>query len=199
LVTEEKELIDRLSKGDMAAFRELVEEYKKKMYYFALDMVGDPADAEDISQEVFLKVFRGFKTFKQDAKLSSWLYRIAYNASIDHLRRKALTPESVEDEILDISSAGFSESPASLDPARTAENRLISARVERALQKVSARERTVFLLRHYNDLMLDEIAETMQISVGSVKSYLFRCLRKLQKELAVPGTPGQMEVSDEGL
>jgi len=198
-VTEEKELIDRLSKGDTAAFRELVEAYKKKMYYFALDMVGDPADAEDISQEVFLKAFRGFKTFKRDAKLSSWLYRIAYNTSVDHLRRRSLTPEAVEDSVLDVSRAGFSESPASSDPARTAENRLLGARVEKALQKVSSRERTVFLLRHYNDLMLDEIAETMQISVGSVKSYLFRCLRKLRKELAVPGTAGQMEVTDEGL
>jgi RNA polymerase sigma-70 factor (ECF subfamily) len=169
------------------------------MYYLALDMVGNPADAEDISQEVFLKAFRGFKTFKRDAKLSSWLYRIAYNASIDHLRRKSLTPEPVEDEILDVSRAGFSDSPASPDPARTAENRLLRDRIEKALQKVSARERTVFLLRHYNDLMLDEIAETMQISIGSVKSYLFRCLRKLQKELAEPETPGQMEVSDEGM
>jgi RNA polymerase sigma-70 factor (ECF subfamily) len=119
-VTEEKELIARLSRGDMAAFRELVEAYKKKMYYFALDMVGDPADAEDISQEVFLKVFRGFKTFKRDAKLSSWLYRIAYNASIDHLRRKSLAPDPVEDAVLDAASAGFSESPSSPDPARPA-------------------------------------------------------------------------------
>jgi RNA polymerase sigma-70 factor, ECF subfamily len=196
-VTEEKELIDRLSKGDMSAYRELVEAYKKKMYYFALDMVGNPADAEDVSQEVFLKVFRGFKTFKRDARLSSWLYRIAYNTAIDHLRRESLAPEPAEDAVLDCAKAGFSEVPSSPDPARTAENRLLSARVEKALQKVSSRERTVFLLRHYNDLMLDEIAETMQISVGSVKSYLFRCLRKLQKELATPGTPGQMEVSDE--
>lgn len=198
-MTEEKELIDRLSRGDVSAFRELVEAYKKKMYYFALDMVGNPADAEDISQDVFLKVFRGFKTFKRDARLSSWIYRIAYNTAIDHLRRKSLAPEPAEDEILDAASKGFSEAPASPDPARAAENRLLSARVEKALQKVSSRERTVFLLRHYNDLMLDEIAETMQISVGSVKSYLFRCLRKLQKELAGPRTPGQMEVSDEGL
>ena len=198
-MTEEKELVDRLSRGDMAAFRELVEEYKKKMYYFALDMVRDPADAEDISQEVFLKVFRGFKTFRRDAKLSSWLYRIAYNASIDHLRRKSLAPEPVKDEILDVASAGFSESAASLDPARTAENRLLGAQVEKALQKVSARERAVFLLRHYNDLKLDEIAETMQISIGSVKSYLFRCIRKLQKELDIPQTPSPREAADESL
>jgi RNA polymerase sigma-70 factor (ECF subfamily) len=198
-VTEEKELIDRLSRGETAAFRELVEAYKKKMYYFALDMVGDPADAEDISQEVFLKVFRSFSTFKQTAKLSSWLYRIAYNTSVDHLRRKSTTPETIQDEILDASfqDGGFGESSAALDPARVAENRLLQARIEKALQKVSSQERAVFLMRHYNDLKLEEIAETMKISVGSVKSYLFRCIRKLRRELYAQGAIPQEEVSNE--
>jgi RNA polymerase sigma-70 factor (ECF subfamily) len=198
-LTEEKELIDRLSRGETTAFRELVETYKKKMYYFALDMMGDPADAEDVSQEVFLKAFRSFKTFKRDAKLSSWLYRIAYNASIDHLRRRSLTPQAVEDTVLDASSGGFTDSPPSQNPAQAAENRLLRARIEKALEKVSSQERAVFLLRHYNDFMLDEIAETLQISIGSVKSYLFRCIRKLQKELEIPQTPLPREAADEGL
>jgi len=198
-LTEEKELIDRLSRGDMAAFRELVETYKKKMYYFALDMVGNPADAEDVSQEVFLKAFRSFKTFKRDAKLSSWLYRIAYNASIDHLRRRSLAPQAVEDTVLDALSGGFSESPSSQNPAQAAENSLLQARIEKALEKVSSQERSVFLLRHYNELMLNEIAETMQISIGSVKSYLFRCIRKLQKELDIPRTSAPREVNNESL
>jgi RNA polymerase sigma-70 factor (ECF subfamily) len=199
LLTEEKELIDRLSKGDTAAFRELVETYKKKMYYFALDMVRDPADAEDISQEVFLKAFRSFQTFKRDAKLSSWLYRIATNASIDHLRRRSLAPQAVEDAVLDASTAGFGNSPLSQNPAQAAENRLLQSRIERALEKVSSQERAVFLLRHYNDFRLEEIAQTLQISIGSVKSYLFRCIRKLQKELAIPRNPAPREVTDETL
>jgi RNA polymerase sigma-70 factor (ECF subfamily) len=198
-VTEDTELVERLSRGDSGAFRELVETYKKKMYYLALDMVGDPADAEDISQEVFLKAFRGFKTFKRGARLSSWLYRIAYNASIDHLRRRSLTPEAAEDAVLDSGSGGFSETTSGGDPAVTAEARLLRARIDKALAKVSSRERAVFMLRHYNDLRLDEIAETMQISIGSVKSYLFRCVQKLRRELEVPGTPSRGEGSDEGL
>lgn len=198
-MTEEKELVERLSGGDPAAFRELVETYKKKMYFFALNLVRDPADAEDISQEVFLKAFRGFKTFKRDARLSSWLYRIAYNTSIDHLRRKPMTPEAEEEAVLDAGEDGFSERPPSPDPVRTAETQLLSVRVEKALQNVSDRERLVFLLRHYNDLKLDEIAESLQISIGSVKSYLFRCLRKLRKEFSRPETPGPLEVSDERL
>jgi len=198
-VTEEKELVERLSTGDPVAFRELVEAYKKRIYFFALDLVGNPGDAEDISQEVFLKAFRGFRTFKRDAKLGSWLYRIAYNTSIDHLRRRTLTPETVEDTVLDSGNNGFSETPCSPDPVRTAEMRLLGVRVEKALQKVSERERTVFLLRHYNELTLDEIAATMQISIGSVKSYLFRCLHKLRKEFSRPGPSRPLEVSDERL
>ncbi len=201
-MTEDKELIARLARGEMSAFQELVEAYKKKIYYFSLDMVRNPADAEDISQEVFLKIFRSFQTFKRDAKLNSWIYRITYNACIDHLRKKSLTPEAVEDRILDSSirdGGDWSERAAPPDPARTAEQSLLEAQIELALQKVSIQERTVFLLRHYNDMMLRDIAEAMGISLGSVKSYLFRCLQKLQKELAAKGIRPPLEVSDESL
>jgi RNA polymerase sigma-70 factor (ECF subfamily) len=201
-LTEDKELIARLARGEMSAFQELVESYKKKVYYFAFDMVRNPADAEDISQEVFLKVFRSFKTFKKNAKLNSWIYRISYNACIDHLRKKSLTPEPVEDRILDSGiqqGEAWTDRSGPPDPARTAENALLQAQIELALEKVSIQERTVFLLRHYNDMMLKDIAEVMHLSLGSVKSYLFRCVQKLQKELAAKGIRPPVEVSDESL
>ena len=185
-MTEETELIERLSRGETAAFRDLVERYKKKVYYLALDVARNPADAEDISQEVFLKAFRSFKTFKKGSKLGSWLYRITYNAGIDHLRRRSLYPETVESEVLD---AGVPAGPGSAasktqDPGRIAENRLLREHIDRALLKLSLQERMVFTLRHDNDLMLEEIAEVMSISIGSVKSYLFRSLQKLRKEMS---------------
>jgi RNA polymerase sigma-70 factor (ECF subfamily) len=201
-LTEDKELIARLARGEMSAFQELVESYKKKVYYFALDMVRNPADAEDISQEVFLKVYRSFKTFKKNAKLNSWIYRISYNASIDHLRKKSLTPEPVEDRTLDsgIQDGGpWTDRAGPPDPARTAESVLLQAQIELALEKVSVQEKTVFLLRHCNDMMLKDIAEVMHLSLGSVKSYLFRCVQKLQKELAAKGIRPAVEVSDESL
>ncbi|MGZ5555691.1 MAG: sigma-70 family RNA polymerase sigma factor, partial [Candidatus Aminicenantales bacterium] len=83
---DENAIIEGLARGDQRAFHELVERFKKKVYYLALDMAGNPVDAEDITQEVFIKVYRSFSTFRKGAKLSSWLYRITYNASIDHLR-----------------------------------------------------------------------------------------------------------------
>jgi len=199
-VTDEKELIAGLARGDRAAFRELVETHKKKVYFLALDLVKNPVDAEDISQEVFLKVFRGFKTFNRDAKLGSWLYRITYNACIDHLRKKALTPEPMEDEALE---TGFRSHPQisgphiDQDPAASAERGLLMEQIERALAKVSPQEKAVFLLRHYEDQNLKDIAETLGLTIGSVKSYLFRAVRKLQKELA-PARAGQgLETANE--
>ena len=186
---DERSLIEGMARGDRAAFQEFVELYKKKVYFLALDMVGNAIDAEDISQEVFLKVFRSFATFRKGAKLSSWLYRVTYNASIDHLRRKKFVPEPVGDEVLESRSRDGVGLPsgASPDPALTAESSQLQARISRALEKVSPQEKAVFLLRHYDDLMLKDIASSLGLSIGSVKSYLFRAVRKLQKELG--GSP----------
>ncbi|MGZ7046404.1 MAG: RNA polymerase sigma factor [Candidatus Aminicenantales bacterium] len=199
---EEQALIDGLARGDLTAFREFVERYKKRIYYLALDMVGNPVDAEDVSQDVFLKVYRSFGTFKRDAKISSWLYRVTYNACIDHLRKKELTPEAVGDEALEArtkSDAPLSGSPSFPDPHRSLETGQLQARIAKALENVSPQEKAVFLLRHYDQLMLKEIAEILHLSVGSVKSYLFRAVRKLQKELGASGMAPGMEVSHDEL
>ncbi len=185
---DEDAIIEGLARGDQKAFRELVDLYKKKVFYLALDMAGNPVDAEDISQEVFLKVFRSFSTFRRGAKLGSWLYRITYNASIDHLRRKGSTPEPVGDDVLEALSrveAGLPPRGAA-DPGAELEASQIQERIARALDKISPQEKAVFVLRHYEDLKLKDIAAALDLSTGSVKSYLFRAVRKLQKELGAP-------------
>jgi len=196
---DENEIIEGMARGDQRAFRELVERYKKKVYYLALDMAGNPVDAEDISQEVFLKVYRSFATFRRGAKLGSWLYRVTYNASIDHLRSKSAAPEPMADEVLESRGRegdGLPHGGAS-DPAAAAEERELQARIAKALEKVSPQEKAVFLLRHNEDLMLKDIAETLGLSIGSVKSYLFRAVRKLQKELREPAAVPGLEASHE--
>jgi RNA polymerase sigma-70 factor (ECF subfamily) len=198
-VNDEKELVDRLSRGEAGAFQELAERNKRKVYYLALDIVGNHADAEDISQEVFIKIYRAFKTFKREAKLGSWLYRVTVNASIDHLRRKSALPETSQsdlfgndDRVLALASGEFGS-----DPARKAEGQLMQRQIDKALQKISAQERSVFVMRHYHDLPLKDIAEAMNVSIGSVKSYLFRGLKKIQKELAGGGANPPTEVGHE--
>ena len=90
---DEQELVRQIRMGDIASFRQLVERYKKKVFYLAYDMTGDHHDAEDISQEVFIKVFRFIKHFRQDAKLSTWLYQVTVNTCIDTQRKKKAKPQ----------------------------------------------------------------------------------------------------------
>jgi len=196
---DENTIIEGMARGDQRAFRELVERYKKKVYYLALDMAGNAVDAEDISQEVFLKVYRSFSTFRRGAKLGSWLYRVTYNAAIDHLRSKGAVPEPVDDQVLESRSAGGAGLAQGRmpDPAAAAEASDLQRRIARALEKVSPQEKAVFLLRHNEDLMLKDIAETLGLSIGSVKSYLFRAVHKLQKELGGPAAIPGLEAPHE--
>jgi len=194
---DEDAIIEGMTRGDQRAFRELVDRFKKKVFYLALDMAGNPVDAEDISQEVFLKVYRSFGTFRKGAKLGSWLYRITYNASIDHLRRKGAAPQAMADEIIEASAGSDAGLPrrGAADPAADLELRQLQDRIACALDKVSPQEKAVFVLRHYEDLQLQDIALSLGLSVGSVKSYLFRAVRKLQKELGTTALISRAETS----
>lgn len=192
-------LIDRLCSGDQKAFTDLVGQYKKKVYYLAYDITGDHHEAEDISQEVFMKVYRALKRFRRDSKMSSWLHQITVNASIDFLRRKSAKPAksmaeldnlSTQEEFMGSSSQGF-------DPVRSTESSQIQNRIAQAIQKITPKERAVFVMCHYNGLKMNEAAETMNITVGTVKSLLFRAIRKLRKELSPFLNTYPTEISDE--
>jgi len=199
MVHDEQVLVDRISSGDSTAFQEFVDRYKKKIYYIAYDITGDQDDAEDVSQEVFIKVFRSLKTFRRNAKISSWLYQISVNASIDLLRKKSLKPEkSMDDtERADIQENLPGSSTHAQNPERIAEGFLIQKHISQALQKVSPKERSVFVMRHYNELKIREIAEILNVSPGTVKALFYRATRKLRKELSFYlGNPG-LEVTNE--
>jgi RNA polymerase sigma-70 factor, ECF subfamily len=191
---DDERLAARLIDGEPGAFREFVEVYKKRIYGLAFELTRNHTDAEDISQAVFIKVYRGMGTFNKDAKLSSWLYRVTVNAAMDHLRKRPFFPSekvaSVPDRFADDTLARR-EGPMA-DPAREAETVLLRRKIDAALARISDREKAVFLLRHDHDLSLKEIAEALGLTLGSVKSYLFRSIKKLQKELGeMPAPSGQ--------
>jgi RNA polymerase sigma-70 factor (ECF subfamily) len=199
MVQDEQVLVDRISSGDNTAFQEFVERYKKKIYYIAYDITGDHNDAEDVSQEVFIKVFRSLRTFRRNAKISSWLYQISVNASIDLLRKKSSKPEKSLDDLerADIQENFPGGGTRAQNPERSAESFLIQKHISQALQKVSPKERSVFVMRHYNELKIREIAEILKVSQGTVKALFYRATRKLRKELSFYlGNPG-LEVSNE--
>jgi RNA polymerase sigma-70 factor (ECF subfamily) len=176
MTNEDQILIENVQRGEMAAFQELVEKYKQKVFYMALDMTGNHHDAEDLSQEVFMKVYTAIKDFRGEAKLSSWLYRIAMNTCIDKTRRKHL-------KLVDIDEKVYEQATPGKNPEQVLQDRSTQDQIEQALQKLPPRQRAIFVMRHYNELMLREIAETLGISEGTVKAQLFRAIQRLQKEL----------------
>lgn len=187
MVNNENILVERFCRGDGAAFHELVERYKKKVYFIAYDIMGNHHDAEDASQEVFIKMFRTLRTFRQDAKMSSWLYQITVNTCIDSMRRGSSKLNKITDNLEEkekTKSFSVKGDISPTDPARMTESALMQKHISHALTKVSPKERTVFVMRHYNDLKMKEIAEILNVSVGTVKSLLFRAVKKLQKELS---------------
>lgn len=168
----------------MEAFRLLVERSKINVYRLAYDLTGNRHDAEDLSQDVFIKAFKSLRLFRGDAKWSTWLYRITINAAMDKKKSKAQKTMLMHDAF----AAGNAEteyapSDEAPRPDRLTDAGLIRRNIERALEDLTTRERSVFVLRHYHDLSLRQIAETMDISEGTVKSFLFRAIRRLRKSL----------------
>jgi RNA polymerase sigma-70 factor (ECF subfamily) len=187
---DEARLAGRLTSGDPSAFRELVEAFQRKVYGLAYEMTRNHDDAEDISQVTFMKIHRAIGTFKPGGGLSAWIYRIAHNAALDHLRRKPFYAQASAPAV-SAASGRPADEPADAGPGPEAavESASLRRRIDEALDTFSEREREVFVLRHYHDLKVREIARTLGISLGSAKSYLFRSLLKLQKELGEAG-PG---------
>jgi RNA polymerase sigma-70 factor, ECF subfamily len=185
---DEARLADRLIAGDPSAFRELVAAYQRKVYGLAYEMTRNHADAEDISQITFMKIHRAMGTIKPDYGLNTWIYQITHNAALDHIRKKPFFPRQALPTIALGRQSGEPSDPAA-NPEQAAESSSLRRRIEGVLAKFSERERAVFVLRHYHDLKIKEIARTLGVSLGSVKSYLFRSILKLQRELDQAGTP----------
>ncbi len=191
---KEKLLIERAKSGDSSAFRQLVEKNKRKIYGVCFELTGEHESANDLSQEVFVKAYQNLDAFRSEAKFSSWLYRIAVNLHINQTRRKLFSrllarENSYFDQQI-IETSHFS-------PEQDAEASLIRKNIEKALAKLAPRERAIFVLRHYQDLPLKEIAEILEIKVGTVKSLLFRSIKKLQQELSFYKVDFFQERSDE--
>lgn len=182
---QEHALVGRIQGGDQGAFRELVDLYKQNVYYLALDLSGNHYDAEDISQEVFIKAYRSIDKFRGGAKLSTWLYRITMNTFIDSKRRKSLNVISLHDQgddspdPLDVVADESAD-----DPERSLRAAKIDDHIKGALEALSEQERTVFVMRHYHDMPIKDISKSLEIAEGTVKSLLFRSVRKLRDKLA---------------
>ncbi|UCH11324.1 MAG: sigma-70 family RNA polymerase sigma factor [Fidelibacterota bacterium] len=176
--------MQRARERDSGAFRELVEYSQEGLFRLALELTGDWDDAEELSQQVFIKAYHGLSHFRGEAKIMSWLYRIMVNTYIDADRKERTRGwrlSRIEGE--NPQPEPFVTEAHADNPEVQTSARHIQIHINQALQALAPQQRSVFIMRHYHDLSLKEIARIMGLSVGTVKSQLFRAIRRLQKEL----------------
>jgi RNA polymerase sigma-70 factor (ECF subfamily) len=166
----------RCQSNDLSEFEEIVREYQDRIYNLCRYMVGDPQDAQDAAQDAFLKAYRGMKSFKPEASLYTWLYRIAVNTCLDYKRKTSRTPLTNEC----IPEDRPSDDPS---PETDCETKEIGEAVQSALQKLPKKLRPAIVLREIDGLSYEEIAEVLNTSVGTVKSRISRAREELRRIL----------------
>lgn len=181
----EERCISQLKNGDPAAYRELVDHFRDRVYNTALALVRNAEDAQDVSQEVFIGVFQSAGSFRGDARLSTWVYRITVQKSLEHIRnarRKkrggVLMSLLGREHLLPVeTNAPF------YHPGVKLENKERAAILFQAIGQLNENQQTAFTLHKVEALSYAEIAEIMKISVSSVESLMFRAKQNLRKIL----------------
>jgi RNA polymerase sigma-70 factor (ECF subfamily) len=180
------ELVRHALKGRQEAFREIVVRFERPIYSLVARMVQDPALAEDLAQEVFIKAFRRLDTYDPQRKLSSWLFKIAHNTTIDHLRRHA--PETVPLEAeKDDDRGGLAavlSDAGSENPAAAAERRDMARALERAVARLRPEYRESVVMFYLEGASYQEICEATGLPLGTVKTNLHRARKELAQHMS---------------
>lgn len=178
MVEGEKELIRNFQGGRREAFDDLMRLFQDRALSLAYYQTGDRDDALEVVQEAFIRLYRILPRWEPRASVFTWLYRVIVNLSIDRLRLKKRRAEVG----LSTVSPPAGNSPGD-SPRRRAVGKETEQRIARAVAELPARQRSAFVLRHYQGLPLGEIAEIQECSVGAVKANLFHAVRKLRRAL----------------
>jgi RNA polymerase sigma-70 factor (ECF subfamily) len=186
---DDRELATLAAKGRESAFRELLARYERPVFSLIYRMVRDRTLAEDLAQEAFIRAFNAIGSYNTSYKFSNWIFKIANNHTIDHLRKRRLetvsihgsphatTPDEVSQTRLVLASHDE-------DPHELVEHKELGGQIEVAIGELREEYRTVILLRHVEGYAYDEIAEIMALPLGTVKTYLHRARNELKNKLA---------------
>jgi len=181
-LTSDENIVERALTGDADAFGELVRRWERRIFALAYGMLGREEDARDATQETFIAAFRNLRGFRGEAKVSSWLHRIAVNQCITRQRRAKVRSETaLEDEVE--KNAGSFAAPAALSPARTVESRQVTQAVRRAVNTLPVELRQVIVMKEFEELTFKEIADALDLPLSTVKSRLYTGLKQLQMRL----------------
>lgn len=181
---EDIALIDEALAGSQAAFEKLMNKYYQHIYNLIYKMIFKKEDVEDLTQEAFIKAFNSLENFDSQFAFSTWLYKIATNNSIDYLRKKKLSTFSIDKEIASEDSDFKFEIP---DTEYVPDNKIIEEErkkiIDEAIESLPDKYKKVIVLRHKNDMEYEEIAEKLELPLGTVKAHIFRGRELLNKYL----------------
>jgi RNA polymerase sigma-70 factor, ECF subfamily len=188
VVDREDELIRQAQSGDTGAFCVLAESYERRVYSLALHYSRNPQDAEDLSQEVWLKAYQALSRFRGDASFYTWLRKIMINSFLNHRRAKSFLwrgqlTEVTTQEIDARQAERISDHVPGLEA--TLENRILAGKILAALSEITPQQRLIFLLKHHEGMTYAEIASALSCSTGTVKKSLSRTVAKLRTRLNV--------------
>jgi RNA polymerase sigma-70 factor (ECF subfamily) len=185
---DDRELATLAAKGRELAFRELLSRYERPVFSLIYRMVRNRALAEDLSQEAFVRAFNAIGSYKTSYKFSNWIFKIANNHTIDHLRKRKLDTVSIDGSPHAQTAEEASQSRLVVEstdetPLEYVEHKELGSQIERAVGELREEYRTVILLRHVEGYAYEEIAEIMDLPLGTVKTYLHRARNELKKRL----------------
>lgn len=183
----EFELVKRCQRGDTAAFDELVTRYRTRVFAMIYNMVHNEQDAWDLAQDSFVKAWKSINRFRGKSSFYTWVYRIVMNVTIDWLRRKQVKGAGMEFDdavqLKEVDPASKTVPRGEPMPHQRLEGQEIRARIEQAIDQLSAEHRAVILMKEIEGMQYHEIAEALGCSIGTVMSRLFYARKKLQNSL----------------
>ncbi len=175
-------IVERALTGDAEAFGEIVRRWERRIFALTYGILGREEEARDATQETFLAAFRNLRGFRGEAKVSSWLHRIAVNQCISRQRRSKVRSESALDDEHDQDASGFATS-SEYSPANVAEGRQETIAVRRAINSLPIELRQVVVMKEFEELTFREIADVLDLPLSTVKSRLYTALKQLQMRL----------------
>jgi RNA polymerase sigma-70 factor (ECF subfamily) len=181
-VTTDENILERALTGDAEAFGEIVRRWERRIFALAYGMLGREEDARDATQETFLAAFRSLRGFRGEAKVSSWLHRIAVNQCITRQRRAKVRGEAALDDEQEKDAGNFA-APSSYLPSRVVEGKQTTQAVRRAINSLPVELRQVVVMKEFEDLTFREIADALELPMSTVKSRLYTALKQLEMRL----------------
>ncbi|KPK99362.1 MAG: hypothetical protein AMJ91_08105 [candidate division Zixibacteria bacterium SM23_73_3] len=179
-MTDDKLAVKRTLAGNKKAFESIIEKHQRLVSHIVFRMIQNPADREDICQDVFLKVYENLGGFQFESKLSTWIAKIAYNTCLNYLEKKRVP---LFDDLSTEHGTLETVSDCSIRPDQIVEGREVSSLLQNEIEKMPVHYQTILTLYHLEQMSYREIEETMQLPEGTVKSYLFRARRLLKNRL----------------